>query len=515
MKEANTARLDAAAARRLQSAPAKHLTLQKLERHLWAAADILRGKIDSSDYKHYILGLLFYKRICDVWREEYEERLARDGDPERAAEPEAHRYHIPAGAGWTDVRQKKGRIGRLLNDAFRAIEEANPRLDGVFQDADFDHEERFPDATLEQLLDHFEQVQLGRQGTERDLLGNAYEYLIAQFADDAGKKGGEFYTPKQVVRLLVECLDPGEGMSIYDPTCGSGGMLLEAVHHLRLAGKDPSKLALYGQEMNLSTWAICKINLLIHDIDDAFIARGDTLRHPRHVDAEGRLKTFDRVLANPPFSLRNWGHPAWRKGDRYGRDLYGCPPKSYADLAFVQHMIQSLAPDGRLAVVLPHGILFRGGSEGEIRRGMLRDDLIEAVIGLPERLFYGTSIPACVLFIRRHKPPERQRRILFVDGSQEAMDCTGKNILTPVNVERLVEAFRGFEDSTGFSRVVDVGFIEAQDGDLSLSRYVVRDDSEETIDVEAELEQLRRLQDVRNADEEELVRLLRGLGYGS
>jgi type I restriction enzyme M protein len=334
------------------------LTLQQLESHLWGAADILRGKIDSSDYKHYIFGLLFYKRLCDVWEEEYEQRLAEYKDAELAADPDEHRFHIPAGAFWKDVRQHTTNIGEYLNAAFHAIEDANLRLLKVFQDVDFNNKERFPDATLERLLQHFEHYSLRRAHVEPDMLGNAYEYLIAQFADDAGKKGGEFYTPKMVVRLIGECLQPQEGMSIYDPACGSGGMLLEAVHHLERKGKNPKSLSLYGQEMNLNTWAICTMNLFLHDIDDAFVLRGDTLRDPKHLVAEGSnsLRTFDRVLANPPFSLKDWGHESWQNGDKFHRDRYGCPPKSYGDLAFVQHMVASLKPTGMLGVVLPHGI---------------------------------------------------------------------------------------------------------------------------------------------------------------
>lgn len=306
------------------------MTLQQLESHLWGAANILRGKIDSSDYKHYIFGLLFYKRICDVWEEEYEERMAEFNDAELASDPEEHRFHIPEGNFWSDVRKKTTNIGEHLNRAFHAIEDSNLRLKGVFQDVDFNNKERFPDATLELLLQHFDKYRLRKNDAEADMLGNAYEYLIAQFADDAGKKGGEFYTPKMVVKLIVECLQPKEGMSIYDPTCGSGGMLLECFHYLERNKKNPRSLSLYGQEMNLNTWAICKMNLFLHDIDDAFIERGDTLRNPRHLVSEDSkaIKTFDRVIANPPFSLKNWGEEVWKSGDPFARDTYGCPPKS-------------------------------------------------------------------------------------------------------------------------------------------------------------------------------------------
>lgn len=286
-------------------------------------------------------GFLFYKRWRDVWTEEYEQRLAEFDDHLLATDPDEHRFDIPAGHFWTDIRASSVNIGERLSQAFHVIEDVNLRLKGVFQDVDFNNKERFPDAALEKLLNHFDKHRLRNADIEPDVLGAAYEYLIAQFADDAGKKGGEFYTPKMVVRLIVECLRPEEGMSIYDPTCGSGGMLLEAVHHLERKGRNPRTLTLYGQERNLNTWAICQMNLLLHDISDAFVARGDTLTDPKHLGAGGKgLTTFDRVLANPPFSLKSWGHEQWSGGDRFGRDTWGCPPKTCHAISAM-----GLAPD--------------------------------------------------------------------------------------------------------------------------------------------------------------------------
>ncbi|NMN71183.1 type I restriction-modification system subunit M [Rhizobium sp. 57MFTsu3.2] len=493
------------------------LTLSQLETHLWRAADILRGSIDSGDYKHYIFGLLFFKRLSDVWEEEYEERLARYRDADLAADPDEHRFDIPKGHFWRDVRKHTTDIGTHLNAAFRAIEDANMKLRGVFQDVDFNNKERFPDARLEKLLQHFETYRLRNLDVEPDVLGQAYEYLIAQFADDAGKKGGEFYTPKMVVRLIVECLKPEEGMSIYDPTCGSGGMLLEAVHHLERQGKNPKSLSLFGQERNLNTWAICQMNLFLHDIDDAAVARGDTLLEPKHLtgDSVKAIRTFDRVLANPPFSLKSWGHDMWSKGDAYGRDRYGCPPKSYGDLAFVQHMVASLKEDGVCGVVLPHGVLFRGGAEGKIREGLIKDDLVEAVIGLAPNLFYGAGIPACVLILRKQKSAARKGKTLFIHAADEFIAGKKQNLLTTENLGHIVDCLNGFKVIEQFSYVADYAEIEGNNFSLNIPQYVDLGSDKDTADIATEYAKLLELRAERNDAEAVLDMHLRELGYGA
>ena len=486
--------------------------LKALGNHLWGAADILRGSIDSGDYKHYILGLLFYKRLCDVWVEEYEARLVElRGNVAMARHPDEHRFHIPEGAFWDDVRRSSVDIGSRLNEAFYAIQDHNPPLVGVFQDVDFANKERFPDRLLELLLNHFEKRRLRKSDVDSTTLGNAYEYLIERFADDAGKKGGEFFTPKAVVRLMVELLDPRPGMTVYDPTCGAGGLLLEAVHHVERLGHPPTSIMLYGQEKNLNTWAICKMSLFLHEVNDAKIERGDTLLDPVHKNPDGRtLRRFDRVLANPPFSLSPWGHEVWGQGDRYGRDVYGCPPKSYGDLAFVQHMLASLVDGGRLAVVVPHGVLFRGSSEGQIRQKLIEENLLDAVIGLPEKLFYGTGIPAAILIFKKHKVDDN---VLFIDASRECKAGKNQNQLSDENIAKIVATYRNGDNVDKYAYLASLQEIRDNDYNLNIPRYVDTFEEEEEIDllaVRAEREQLKaRLTELEST----MAGYLKELGY--
>tara|TARA_R110000868_G_scaffold1158_8_gene8932 strand:- start:22639 stop:24156 length:1518 start_codon:yes stop_codon:yes gene_type:complete len=502
----------------LQKTTKLTLSQAELDRHLWGAADILRGTVDAGDYKQYIFGLLFYRRLCDVWDEEFEALLAETGDRDEAADPDEHRFHIPPKHHWNALRKHATQIGQHLNNAFAAIEDANLRLRGVFGAVDFANTDRFTDARLEKLLSHFEKYRLRNSDVPPDMLGDAYMYLISQFAEGSGKKGGEFYTPRQVVKLIVDCLAPKPGMSIYDPTCGSAGMLLEATQYLKDRGEDPRSLALYGQEKNVGTWAIAEINLFLHNIDDAFIAKGDTILDPKRYDPKAQeflpgIGAYDRVLANPPFSEKVWGYDVWANGDPFGRDVYGCPPKGYGDLAFVQHMVASLKDDGVLGVVVPHGVLFRGGAEGRIREGMLKADIIEAVIGLAPNLFYGAGIPAAILILRRKKPKKQRGKVLLINGDQTYLAGKAQNFLTDKNVRTLADAFHHFGDVEKMARVVPVEEIAVNSFNLNISLYVQTSADAEVVDVAAEIAKLQDLIATRNEAEAVMFGHLKRLGY--
>ncbi len=495
------------------------LTTAQLERYLWAAADILRGQIDSGDYKNYIFGLLFLKRISDVFVEEAEKLIA-EGLSKKVAwsDPDEHQFFVPERARWASIQKHATNIGEALNKACSALEEANSSLEGVLAGIDFNDERRLGDAknrdaVLSKLVQHFGKLSLKNDDlSEPDMLGRAYEYLIEKFADDAGKKGGEFYTPRKVVQLIVELLAPKPGMRVCDPTCGSGGMLIECAHYVQKRGGDPRNLTLHGQEKNLGTWGICKMNMLLHGLPDARIEKGDTIRDPRLLQ-DGELMLYDRVIANPPFSLDAWGIET-AEGDGYGRFRFGIPPKTKGDLAFVQHMVATLNNKGRLGVVMPHGVLFRGSTEGRIRQAMLEEDLFEAVIGLAPNLFYGTGIPAAILVMNRNKPKGRKGKVLFVDASGELEAGSAQNYLRDPHVTKIVKAFHAYKDAERFARVVPLDEIENNDFNLNISRYVDTSEEEERIDVAQAVAKLRELEEERAAAEAKMNGFLVELGYG-
>jgi len=454
--------------------PGETLTLNELESHLWEAANILRGSpLDRTDWKSYILPLLFFKRICDVWDEEREEMIQTYGEDF----PDEHRFQVPESCHWNDVRETPANVGTALASAMRGIERENQKhLYGVFGDAQWTNKDRLPDDLLKDLIEHFSALNLGNKSVRNDVIGDAYEYLIKKFADSTNRKAGEFYTPRSVVRLMIDILDPHEGETVYDPACGTGGMLLAAVEHVREGGGDPRTFfgKLFGQEKNLTTSSVARMNLLLHGLEDFQIARGDTLRAPVFTDpATGGIATFDLVIANPPFSLKNWGREIW-ENDPWGRAFAGLPTDKSGDFAWVQHMITSMAPgNGRMAVVLPQGALFRGGAEGKIRKHLLQHDLIEAVIGLAPNLFYGTGLAACILVLRMSKPPARVKKVLIVDASSLFHKDKAQNYLMPEHSTEILGWIRNFENVEDRVRVVGLDEIEEEEWTLNISRYVL------------------------------------------
>ncbi len=501
------------------------LTIQKLEKTLWDAADILRGELNAAQYMDYIFGLLFLKRMNDQFEIEQKKKIeefAKMGLPNEEVnllieDPSIYEnFYVPERARWSKLKDLTLNIGPELDKAFKAIEDEpkNAELTGVLTTANYNDKERVPDKKLSQLLILFSELPLANENLEsKDILGNAYEYLIKKFADQGGTKGGEFYTPEQVVKTLVGIVKPKEGESIYDPTTGSGGMLIHSTHYIEEHGGNPKNVSLNGQEINLSTWAICKMNMLFHDATGADIKKGDTIREPKHTNG-GVLKTFDVVLANPPFSLKNWGEVE-AKADAYGRFVYGIPPKSYGDLAFVEHMIASLNSKGRMGTVVPHGVLFRGGAEGKIRKGLLdkNTDLIEAVIGLPQNIFYGTGIPAALLIINKDKDENRKGKILFIDASSGFIKDGNKNKLRDEDIEKIIETFDNFETVEKYAEVVDLKTIEENDYNLNISRYVDTSEEEEEIDIDLVLQDIRELKMKIVDNEEKLNGYLEELGF--
>jgi len=492
------------------------LTVNQLETWLWDAANILRGPVDAADFKSYIFPMLFFKRISDVYEEEYDQALEESGgDVEYALFAENHRFNIPVGCLWKDLREVTKDVGLAIQRIFRSIEKANAKtLYGIFGDVQWSNKEKLSDKLLKDLIEHFSQYNLSNANVEPDIAGQAYEYLIKKFADETNKKAGEFYTPRSIVKLMTMILDPNAGESVYGPSMRTGGMLLQAIHHVAAKGGDIRTLKLYGQEKNLTTSAIARMNLLLHGVEDFNIVREDTLRNPVFTNRD-KLATFDCVIANPPFSLKNWGQDIWIS-DRWGRNEFGVPPANFGDFAWVEHMIKSMATStGRLAVVVPNGVLFRKG-ESKIRENIVMSDKLEAVISLGENLFYGTTLAACIMVFKEKKEAYKKNRVLFVDASKIYKKQRAQNILQEEHISVIYKLYADYQDVEGIVKVVDFDEIQKHNFNLVVQMYVGKKTTEEILPISEAIEHVNdafdTCKEANNLVKEKLMEM--GLRYG-
>ncbi len=448
------------------------ITIEELQSYLWNSAVLLRTSIDAGAYKQYIFPLLFFKRICDVYDEECVQILEEyDGDEEALEWEENHRFNVPKGAHWKDVRSVSENIGSAIVKAFRAIENANSdKLQGVFGDGAWTNKNRLPDRLLKDLIEHFSSKTLSIENCPEDELGQGYEYLIKKFADDSGHTAQEFYTNRTVVHLMTEMLKPESGESIYDPTCGSAGMLISAIAYLKEQGKEWRNVAVYGQEINALTSAIGRMNLFLHGVKDFTIVNDDTLKNPAFIQ-NGQLQTFDLVLANPPYSISQWDRAAF-ESDKYGRNFLGVPNQIRADFAFIQHILKSLdSKTGRCAILLPHGILNRY-EEQEMRKKMVELDLVECVIAVGRNLFYNSPMEACILICRTQKQGKRIGNVLFINAVKHVQKNGTESLLTEEHIKEISQAYFDFESIDGFCSVVSDEEIIKNNASLSISMYV-------------------------------------------
>ncbi len=469
---------------------------KEFEAYLWGAANILRGMIDAADFKQYIFPLLFFKRISDLYDEEFQEALKEsNGDLKYAEFRENHRFQIPKNCHWEDIRKKTVNVGEALQKALHGIEKANfEMLHDVFGDAQWTNKRRMSDEKMLDLIEHFSKMDLTVKNVPHDLMGEGYEYLIKKFADDSGHTAAEFYTNRTVVKLMTQITDPKSGESIYDPTCGSGGILLSSVLHLKEQGKEYRSLKLYGQELNLITSAIARINMFMHNVDEFLIVQGDTLDSPQILEND-ELKKFDVVMANPPYSVKKWSQQKWMN-DPFGRNIWGTPPQGCADYAFQQHIMKSLNPStGRCVVLWPHGVLFRD-SEAEIRKRMIEEDYVDAVIGLGKNLFYNSSMESCLLVCRMKKPKERKGRIIFIDAKNELKIDRTNAWLEPQHIKKISDAYWKFKDVESFAKVISNKIVLENTGNLGLPLYVkqaVMDSEHNTEDLIVDIKAKKRL----------------------
>jgi type I restriction enzyme M protein len=487
---------------------AERITLDELKTYLWDSAVLLRTHIDAGAYKQYIFPLLFFKRICDVYDEERNVSIAEYGEDF----PENHRFDVPDGCRWRDVRSVAENVGVAIVDAFRAIERANiEKLHGVFGDGAWTNKQRLTDELLKDLIEHFSTLTLSIANCPEDELGQGYEYLIRKFADDSGHTAQEFYTNRTVVHLMTEILKPQSSESIYDPTCGSAGMLISAIAYLKAQNKEWRNVKIYGQEINALTSAIARMNLFLHGVKDFQIVNDDTLVSPAFID-KGQLRTFDIVVANPPYSIKQWNQAAFA-ADKYGRNFLGTPPQGRADYAFFQHILKSLDPKtGRCAILFPHGVLFRT-EESSLREKLIRADLVECVIGLGANLFFNSPMEACIVICRTSKAADRRGKILLINAVNEVTRKNAQSWLEDGHIKKIAEAYEGYADIEGFASVITIADAEKNNFSLSIPLYVKEAVAEEAKDARSFAECLdawkERRFDARTAYDE-LESLLRG-----
>jgi len=485
------------------------LTFYALKTHMWDAADILRGSIDPNEFRQPIMTLLFLKRLSDQF-EEKAERLEKSGISKQDAweDPDRHSFFIPNAARWSVLSKTFENIGQKIDKVCSIVEEANPALEGVLTNTVYNDKKRFPDDDLLQLVSHFNQKRLRNSDLENeDIFGQAYEYLLEQFADSAGKKAGEFFTPREVVRLLVELVEPKQGMKICDPTCGSGGMLIWSFKYVEEKGGDPNDLTLHGQERLYGNYGMCKMNMILHDIENFRIEHENVLTTPLLVQ-DGKLIHYDRVIANFPFSM------PWKETkDRYKRFLFGLPTlKGKADYAFIQHIFSILNEVGLAAIICSQGVLFRENEE-KMRVGMVKADIIDAVISLPAKLFYGTGLAACILILNKNKPKSRRGRILFTYATKDYEELPKRDKLRQVDITKIVDAYKNYKDVEKYCHIADLEEIKENEFNLIVSRYVDTSEVEEEVDIQKSIDVLKKLEKEKQEIEIQLNRNLKELGF--
>jgi len=487
------------------------VTLDFLKSHLWKAADILRGSLDASEYRQPVMTILFLKRLNDRF-EENVENLIKHGKSEKEAKQDfRHDFFVPDEAKWEVLSKVRSKVGEKMDEICRIIEKKNPKLDGVLTNTKYADPRKYPDDVLAKLVSHYNSPRLRNSDLEKeDIFGDAYEYLLEQFADETKKKGGEFFTPREVVKLLVNLVEPKEGMKICDPTCGSGGMLIISRRYVEKHGGNPLDLVLDGQESNYGNLAMCKMNMVLHGISEFNIMYGDTLSDPKLVEG-GKLKTYDRVLANFPFSM-DWDNKGAEK-DPYDRFKFGIPTSTgKADFAFIQHMFSQLNEKGEAAIICSQGVLFRGGEEGKIREEMIKADVIEAIISIPQGLFFGTGIPACVLVLNKNKPTKRKNKIIFIYAAKDYLEGKNRNKLRDSDIEKIVSAFKKFEDIDKYCHVSGREELQENEFNLNVPRYVDISEPEEEIDIQKTVDELKKLDKEREDLEDKVKKDLKELG---